>query len=293
MKTSPLYKSLFLTLWLLGLSAASLHSLYLFATQIWPWQHLALLVTLGLPLLFLGSLYWLQQARPRLTAWSAIMALSFIAVSLQNLRPFNKLALAYALWAYLGWLAYQHWYAFLDHKPGSVLAVGLSLPDFSLVTPRGQHLSSLVFKQQAAIWLFYRGAWCPFCTAQIRELAGFYRQINQQGVAIMLVSGQSQRKTQALAKRFDVPFTFLSDPELQAARQLGLYHPHALPIGLQLLGHSRDAYYPTVMISDRQGIIRYLNSSEDYRQRPDPQVFLRVLQQMQETPAAQTAEIDS
>lgn len=289
-------KSAFLTIWLAGLGLAGLHTGYLFYSQVWPWQHLPLLLGLMLPLLFFASLYWRRQARigPYLTGWSALMAAGFIATSLQNLRPFNRLAMAYGLWAYLGWLAYQRWYSFLDRQPSASLKLGLPLPDFKLETPGGQQLSSLVFNQQAALWLFYRGAWSALCVNQIRELAALYRQINRQGVAIILVSGQSQRQTRRLAKRFDVPFTFLRDPDLKAARQLGLYHQHALPLGLQLLGHASDAYYPTAMISDAQGLIRYLDQSENDRDRPDPQLFLQTLQQMQQMQpgaAAQTSEV--
>lgn len=286
-------KSLFLSAWLLGLCLAFLHSGYLFWTEIWPWQHLPLLLTLGLPLLFIASLYRQRQRQNASTAtvWSALMALGFIATSLQNLRPFNRLAMAYGLLAYVGWLVYQRWYSYLDRQTSSVLAPGSPLPAFMLETPRGHALSSLVFNQQPAIWLFYRGSWSPLCVAQMHDLAAIYRQINQQGVAIILVSGQSQRQTQRLAKRFEVPFTFLRDPDLKAARQLGLYHQNALPLGLQVLGHNSHAYYPTVMISDSQGIIRYLDQSEHDRERPDPQVLLQVLQQMQ--PAALAQETKS
>ncbi len=285
-------KSLFLSVWLLGLSAAFGHGLYLLSAQIWSWRDLPLLLSLALPLIFIGSLYWRRQRHrnPYLTSWSALMALGFITTALQNLRPFDYVSMAYALWAYFGWLAYKRWYSFLDRQPSPVLAVGSSLPEFSLETPGGQQLSSRVFKNQPAIWLFYRGSWCPLCVAQIHEMAALYRQINQQGVAIILVSGQSQKQTQGLAQRFDVPFTFLRDPDLAAARELGLYHKWALPLGMQALGHASDAYYPTAMITDGQGLIRYLNQSENYRERPDPQVFLETLKQMGLAPTEKLAE---
>jgi len=226
-----------------------------------------------------------------LTGWSALIALGFIATALQSLRPFALLPMVYALWAYLGWLVYKRWYSFLDRQPSPVLSVGKALPEILLETPRGQRLSSLVLKRQPAIWIFFRGSWCPLCVAQIKSMAAVYRQINQQGVAIILVSGQSPKQTQRLARRFDVPFTFLRDPDLAAARELGLYHQNALPLGMQVLGHASDAYFPTVLITDDQGVIRFIDQSENYRQRPDPAVLLPYLGQLRTDPLNQAAEV--
>lgn len=245
---------------------------------------MTLLPTLGAPLAFIASLYLRPQARTseKLTGFTAVTALFFCLTVIQNIRPFDILPVAYALCAYLGWMAYKKWYSHLERPHTPELAVGKVLPEFVLETPRGQRLSSRVFMQQKAIWLFFRGNWCPLCMAQINEMAQLYRELSQKKVAIILVSGQSHKKTQALAKRFEVPFTFLIDKDFAASKQLGLYHPHGLPTGLQVLGFDSDTIYPTVLITDNSGVICFADQGDNYRVRPEPALFLQVIEEMEQ-----------
>jgi peroxiredoxin len=126
--------------------------------------------------------------------------------------------------------------------------------------------------------LFYRGNWCPFCTAQIEELAGAYRQLEESGVKIILISPQPAGKNQALASRFDIPLVFLRDPDNAAARQLGILHKWGTPLGLQLLGYGSDTVMPTVILTDASGHIVYSDQTDNYRVRPEPEVFAEILE---------------
>jgi len=58
-----------------------------------------------------------------------------------------------------------------------------------------------------------------------------------------------------------------------------------------VLGHASDAYFPTVLITDDQGVIRFIDQSENYRQRPDPAVLLPYLGQLRTDPLNQAAEV--
>ena len=53
--------------------------------------------------------------------------------------------------------------------------------------------------------------------------------------------------------------------------------PGATPAGLELLGFPADAAVPTVIVIDAEGIVRFIEVADNYRLRPDPQVYLPYL----------------
>jgi peroxiredoxin len=143
----------------------------------------------------------------------------------------------------------------------------------------GHIVSSESFKAKPHLLLFYRGNWCPFCTAQVEELAAAYKRLEEIGISVVLISPQSIKKNQALAARFDVPMVFLRDRHNAAAKQLGILHEWGTPMGMQVLGYESDTVLPTVILTDKQGQIVFSDQTDNYRVRPDPVTFEAVLQE--------------
>lgn len=219
---------------------------------------------------------------PTLT-WGA--AAGTILALLGVLGGGSRLALFYAGGVYLlGGLAYVYWYSRFGRGHSAQLAVGQLLPDFEL-EESGHRLQSHELRGRPAILLFFRGNWCPLCMAQIREIAVQYRELAARGVDILLISPQSDAHTRALSERFDVPFRYLRDPGLKAARALGILHQDALPVGMSPLGYGTDSVLPTVVVIDAEGRIRFADETDNYRVRPEPATFLRVLDGFVDKPA--------
>jgi peroxiredoxin len=130
-----------------------------------------------------------------------------------------------------------------------------------------------------AIWIFYRGNWCPLCMAQIKELVSQYKQLQELGVRVALISPQPHKFTIGLARKFDVPFDFLTDEDNRAGRALGIANPHGLPMGMQVLGYDSETVLPTVIITDAGRRILWTHETDNYRVRPEPDVYLAVLRE--------------
>jgi len=113
--------------------------------------------------------------------------------------------------------------------------------------------------------------------AQIKEIAVQYQQLADHGVQIVLISPQPHKHTQKLAQRFEVPFIYLVDSGNKVARQLNLLAKNGLPFGMQLLGYDSDTVMPTVIITDDEGKIIFADLTDNYRVRPEPETFMRVL----------------
>ena len=176
-----------------------------------------------------------------------------------------------------GFLVYDYWYSSFPGRTSQQLQPGQSLPQFELLDTAGESVSSSTLTDRPVIWMFYRGNWCPLCMAQIKELAGQYRQLQDMGVRVALISPQPHKFMIGLAKKFDVAFDFLTDKENRAAKALGIAHANGLPMGMQVLGYDSDTVLPTVVITDTGGRILWSDETDNYRIRPEPELFLAVL----------------
>lgn len=178
---------------------------------------------------------------------------------------------------WIGFLLYDFWYSNLGRTPSPVLRVGLPLPAFNVESASGEVVASSTFAGGPLLLLFYRGNWCPLCMAQVKEIAKHYRELARRGVRVMLISPQPHANTRKLARRFDVPFEFLVDRDGRAARALGIQAEGGLPLGLEALGYDSDTVLPTAVLTDGDGKIVFLDQTDNYRVRPEPETFLRIL----------------
>ncbi|GAB5604280.1 peroxiredoxin family protein [Sideroxyarcus sp. TK5] len=187
-------------------------------------------------------------------------------------------ALAAAAWG--AFLLYAYWFSVYGGRTANMkLVVGAPLPDFSVRNTKGEMVNSRSLTDKPAIIIFYRGNWCPFCMAQLKELAERYKEINRLGVRIAMISPQPHTNTVGIAKKFhiELSFEFLTDEDNAAARRLGIEHPHGLPMGMQMLGYDSDTVLPTVIITDKNGKIVWTHETDNYRVRPEPDTYLEVL----------------
>jgi peroxiredoxin len=177
----------------------------------------------------------------------------------------------------LGGVLYVFWYSRYSGRDSSVLAIGKKLPSFTLYDKHGDPVTSAQITQTPALLMFFRGNWCPLCMAQIKEIADQYHQLDQRGVKVYLISPQSQENTQQLADRFSVPLNFLIDRDLSVSRELRIAIDGAVPLGVT--GYDSDSIMPTVVLTDSDGEIIFADLTDNYRVRPEPSTFLRILDQ--------------
>ncbi len=188
--------------------------------------------------------------------------------------PHTVLPVVYAWGLGLGGaLLYVFWYSRYGRGESETIAVGGHLPDFELEDADGKTVRSADFHGAPTLLMFYRGNWCPLCSAQVRELAAEYRALHERGVRVVLVSPQPHGHTRQMAARFDVPFQFLVDVDCRAARRLGIFAEGGTPLGLEVLGYDSDTVLPTVVITDAGGRIVFNDQTDNYRVRPEPETF--------------------
>jgi peroxiredoxin len=232
---------------------------------------------------FLAVLTWIMVLKntPRTSArFPVLITLGTVGVAASAWGYQAGGSLAAALLAAGGlvaFLVYDYWYSSFPKRHSNALAVGQALPEFELLNTAGDVIASNALTDKPTVWIFYRGNWCPLCMAQVKEIAAQYRELDELGVRVALVSPQPHRYTRGLAKKFDVSFDFLTDTGNRAARKLGIAHAFGVPMGMQALGYASDTVMPTVIITAAGGKILWVDETDNYRVRPEPETYLGVL----------------
>jgi peroxiredoxin len=189
----------------------------------------------------------------------------------------DYMPLALALTGLAGFFLYDFWYSSFGRRVNDRLVPGEILPRFEARDLEGRPVSSDDLLGQPALFMFYRGNWCPFCRAQVREIIDRYRDLVNRGVRVALVSPGDHDLTRRVAGIFGIPLHFWVDEGLAAARALGIVDEEGVPAGPLRGRYGKDTVLPTVVITDRDGRIIFSDQTRNYRVRPEPEIFLRAL----------------
>jgi len=151
---------------------------------------------------------------------------------------------------------------------------GSPLPDFRAVDEQGDPVRSVELHGSPVVMLFVRGNWCPFCSRQVSNLTQHYRDIVDVGARLILITPKPLETTRRVADFFKVEFDFWLDDQLAVTTQLGLLQKGGVP-GDYDKEYGKDTVWPTALVVDAAGIIRYTELSKHISDRPDPDALLR------------------
>ncbi len=242
---------------------------------------LGLALAAGAPMAFIAWLYLASRARtPHHPVAVSVMCGLGTVITLATNSRYGAASGIVHIWAglcLLGWFVYLRWYSLFPGRKSGALEPGNILPEFELQSLTGEPVSSNSFRDRNHVLVFYRGNWCPLCTAQISELAAQYRELQALGTEVVLISSQPQSHSLRLSRKFDAPMRYLRDENNSAAEKLGIRARFGTPLGMQILGYDNDTAMPTVIIINAEGKILYVDETDNYRVRPEPELFLDVL----------------
>jgi len=156
------------------------------------------------------------------------------------------------------------------------LKPGQPIPDFQAVDEDGNRVSSSELAGTPTVLLFVRGSWCPFCSKQVANLTKVYKEITDSGAKLILVTPKPLATTRRVAEMFDVDFRFWLDESLEIAKQLGLVLAAGVPDDNRK-EYGEDTLWPTTLVLDANGIIRFTELSRFIADRPNPEKILNVL----------------
>jgi peroxiredoxin len=152
-----------------------------------------------------------------------------------------------------------------------LLNPGDPFPSLTISATDGQALTVPdAFAGDFAVVLFYRGAWCPYCNAQLRAFERAGQALADAGIRVVALSVDDKETTEALAARHKLtfPIGYGADASAIAALTGAFVNPD--PVYLQSTGFVLDpsgkvvvSVYSSGAIGrlvpeDVLGLVRYL-----------------------------------
>ncbi len=109
-----------------------------------------------------------------------------------------------------------------------MLETGMKAPDFTLNDKDGNAVRLSDFLGRKVVLYFYPRDNTPGCTRQACAFAAAYEGFRAKNVAVIGVSKDSVASHLKFARKYDLPFILLSDPELQAIQAYGVWQEKKL-----------------------------------------------------------------
>ncbi|MFH1359524.1 MAG: TlpA disulfide reductase family protein [Candidatus Omnitrophota bacterium] len=126
---------------------------------------------------------------------------------------------------------------------------GKPAPDFTLSTTSGQKLNMTAVREGKSAIIFFWATWCPHCRSALNELNQKEKDIQQQGIKLMVVDlGESSKVVSAYQKKYNITIDMFLDTD------------SALGETYNIIG------VPTFFLVDAKGIVRSVGHAlpDDY-----------------------------
>jgi len=164
---------------------------------------------------------------------------------------------------------------------------GTAMPDADLVDAHGAPTTLGALRDgRAAVVVFYRGAWCPYCNLTLKAYQDqLLPVLAERGVALIAVSPQKPDGSLSAAEINGLSFDVVSDPGNRIAHALGIVtapsedaRAAAGRLGIDLrdanADGSSDVPMPTVVVIDESGLITWSDINPDYTVRTEVPAIL-------------------
>ena len=133
-----------------------------------------------------------------------------------------------------------------------MLTIGQKAPEFTLQDKDGKNISISDFKGKKVVLYFYPKDNTPGCTRQACAFAGAYNEFKNKNVEVIGISKDSTASHIKFAENHNLPFILLSDPDLLAIKEYGVWQEK------KLYGKVSMGVVRTTFIIDENGNIEHI-----------------------------------
>lgn len=147
-----------------------------------------------------------------------------------------------------------------------MLAVGTKAPAFKLPDQNGDIHTLEEYRGQKVILYFYPRDNTQGCTAQACAFGDLYPAFQEKGAVVVGVSKDSVASHKKFEEKYNLPFTLLSDPDLEAIKAYDVWHEKNM-YGKKSFGVVRTTY-----LIDEEGTI--VKAFEKVKAKDNPSQML-------------------
>ena len=130
-----------------------------------------------------------------------------------------------------------------------MLEVGTKAPDFTLPDQNGDMHTLEEYRGKKVVLYFYPKDNTPGCTKQACNFGELYPQFTEKGAVVIGVSRDSVASHKKFEEKYNLPFTLLSDPELNCIQAYDVWQ-EKINYGKKSMGVVRTTY-----LIDENGVI--------------------------------------
>ena len=152
-----------------------------------------------------------------------------------------------------------------------MLETGIKAPSFSLPDQDGQMHTLEEYRGRKVILYFYPKDNTPGCTKQACGYGERYPQFTEKGAVVLGISKDSVASHKRFQEKYSLPFTLLSDTELEAIQAYDVWKEKTL-YGKKSMGVVRTTY-----LIDEEGMI--VRAMDKVKAAENPAQMLDLLQE--------------
>lgn len=170
----------------------------------------------------------------------------------------------------------------IPEKPEDIspLLIGESIPQITLSNADGKTTDvNKMLAQKPVILIFYRGGWCPYCSAQLSGLTDIEADLKKTGYDIVAISTDSPENLKQTEMKQKPDYILLSDANLDIAMKFGIAFKAPVEYGDMILKSSGNKNtgkllpVPSVFILDKKGKIKFEYISPNFKERISPNLL--------------------
>jgi len=129
------------------------------------------------------------------------------------------------------------------------LKVNDKAPAFEAIDQHGNAIKLSDYEGKKLVLYFYPADNTPTCTTEACNFRDNFSNLTKQGYEVVGVSPDSERKHQNFIKKFELPFTLISDTDLKVANAFGVYGPK------KFMGKISDSIHRETFVINEEGLI--------------------------------------
>jgi peroxiredoxin Q/BCP len=122
-----------------------------------------------------------------------------------------------------------------------MLSINTLAPDFTLLDQDGVSQSLKQYRGKYVLLYFYPKDDTPGCTKEACTIADVYNDFSRLDVVVLGVSKDSPKSHKNFATKYNLPFTLLSDKDIEVAQLYGAWQEKTM-FGKTALGMLRISY---------------------------------------------------
>ena len=142
----------------------------------------------------------------------------------------------------------------------ATLKVGDKAPAIKSKDQNGEDISLAQFKGKKVVLYFYPKDDTPTCTKEACSFRDGYAKLKKKGYVVLGVSADTEKSHQKFIKKYDLPFTLISDPDRKVIEDYGVWALKKF-MGREFMGIIRT----TFVISEKGVIERIIEKVDSAR----------------------------